>query len=244
MENHGGYVAQGLDVVDHRGPAPGSGLAGERRLRPGVGAFPLQRIDQSRFLAADVAPRPRMHRDVEIEPAAIDIRPQPAGFAGLVNGPVQHPGGLHVFTPQKNIALPGIIGPGSEDHPLNQQMGLLLHQQPVLEGARLHFISITDQVAPGHVTPLQRQAPLDTGGKTGAAPATHIGVFDKGDDALGIALGQCPADRLITILIQVFAKPDHLAVVPQPPGQRVGFGLTLRIGLPYPAVIAQRVAST
>jgi hypothetical protein len=57
-------------------------------------------------------------------------------------------------------------------------MRQLLHQQAVLEGARLHFVGVADEVFRAGIRAHRYQRPFHAGGKAGAAATTQVGVFD------------------------------------------------------------------
>ena len=81
-----------------------------------------------------------------------------------------------VFAAQEDVALFGLNGPCADDHAFHQQMRVVFQQVAVLEGARLHFVGVADEVFRAlHV--LRHEAPFHAGWKSGAASATQIRVL-------------------------------------------------------------------
>ena len=52
-----------------------------------------------------------------------------------------------ILPPQENVCCVGLDGEGAQNHPFDQLVGISFQEQPVLEGARLHFIAVADQVS-------------------------------------------------------------------------------------------------
>ena len=217
-------VAQGFDVVHARRLAPHTNGSREGRLGAWVGAAAFQRVDQCGFFTADVAAGTGVHEQLEIETAAEDVLAQQAGGLGFLDGAVEVLRCGGVFATQEDVATVGLQGAGADQHALDQQMGLLLHQHAVLPGVRLHFVRVAQQVADVHGFVFGHQAPLHASGEACATAALEAGVLDALHDVVGRHLRQCLAGGSVAVLRFVLGKPYRLAVVTQAPGQRVGFG--------------------
>ncbi|MNC14463.1 hypothetical protein D3C75_622410 [compost metagenome] len=222
----GGHVAQGFDVVDAGRLAPDAGDGGEGGFGPRVGAAPFQGVDERRLFATDVAAGAGVDEQLEVKTRAQDVLAEQAGGLGLFHRAAQVDGGVHVLAAEEDVATVGLEGPGTDDHPLDQQVGQLLHQQPVFVGVRLHLVGVAEQVTDVHALVLGHQAPLHPGGEAGAAAPLEAGVLDGADYLIGAHLTQCLAGRFVALLALVFVQPDRLAVIAQPPGERMGLGGT------------------
>ncbi|MNH13092.1 hypothetical protein D3C79_726540 [compost metagenome] len=220
----GGHVAQGLDVVDAGGLAPDTGNGGEGGFGPRVGAAPFQGVDERRLFATDVAAGAGVDEQLEVKARAQDVLAQQTGGLGLFHRAAQVDGGIHVLAAQEDVAAIGLEGPGTDDHPLDQQVGQLLHQQPILVGVRLHLVGVAEQVTDVHALVLGHQAPLHPGGEAGAATPLEAGVLDGADDIIRAHLAQCLAGGFIALFGLILLQPDRLAVIPQPPGEGMGLG--------------------
>ncbi len=217
-------IAQGFDVVHARRLAPHANGGREGRLGARVGAAAFQRVDQRGFFTADVAAGAGVHEQLEIETAAQDILAQQAGGLGFIDGAVEVLRCGGVFATQEDVAAVGLQGAGADQHALDQQMGLLLHQHAVLPGVRLHFVRVAQQVADVHGFVFGHQAPLHASGEACTATALEARVLDRLYDIVLRHLRQGLAGCGIAVFRFVLGQPYWLAIVTQAPGQRVGFG--------------------
>ena len=115
-----------------------------------LAALAFQRLDQGRLLAADVGPRAHADGDVEIEslPAA-DVVAQQACLAAAASTVSRCGAQIRVFRPQIDDAVARADDPGADGHALEHQVGELGEDHAVLEGARLAFVGIADDVLAG-----------------------------------------------------------------------------------------------
>ncbi len=220
----GRHVAQGLDVVDAGGFAPDARNGREGGLGTGVGAPPFQGVDKRRLLAADVAAGAGVNEQLEIKARAQDVVAKQPRRLGFLDGTTQMDGGIHILAAQEDVAAVGLERPGRDDHPLDEQMGQLLHQQPVFPGVGFHLVGVAEQVTDVHALVLGHQAPLHPGGKARAAAPLEAGILDGADDFIRAHLAEGLAGGLIALFGLVFVQPHRLAVVAQAPGERVGLG--------------------
>src|SRR5439155_26900721 len=84
-----GHARQRLDVVHGGRPSPQPARRGERWLRARLCLLALERVQERRLLAADVAAAGAVDVDVERPPGAHHGRPQDPGRARLVDRPLQ-----------------------------------------------------------------------------------------------------------------------------------------------------------
>ena len=172
-----GTAGQGLHVIDDGGLVPEAGHAGEGRLHAGVAALAFDGFDERGFLAADVAAEPGAHLDVEGKVGAEELLAQIAFGPGLLDGLVQPVLGEVVFAPDIDKALAGPHGKAGDGHAFQDLVGVALHDVAVLDGARLAFVGVADDVFLG-----RRQGPgegpLQAGGEAGAAPAADARGLD------------------------------------------------------------------
>ena len=141
-----GDVGEGLDVVD-QGRAPVEALdRGEGGLQPGVAALALERVEQRRLLAADVGAGAAVDDQLEVVAGAEDVRAQIAGLIRLGDGRVEDVGLAVVLAADEDEGVPDVGGEGGDRDPLDQLVGVALHQLAVLEGARLGLVRVAAEV--------------------------------------------------------------------------------------------------
>ena len=89
--------------------------------------------------------------------------------------------------------------------PFQDQVGVGVHQHPVLKGAGLHFVGIGDNVAG---VALADEAPLLAGGKPGPAPALQLGVQHRLQHLFGRAFPHGVHEGLVTALGPVLVQGE------------------------------------
>ena len=150
----------------------------EGRLDPGPGPLPLEAFNEPRLLAADVGRSSLVQVEVEREGTALDGAPEVAGGIGLVDRPLQPLPALRIFVAQIEVGSRGPRGIRRQDNSLNHLMGIVFHQDAVVECARLALVGIDAEVnRPGVVFGQER--PLEASGKPGATPAAEARRFDQ-----------------------------------------------------------------
>src|SRR5690606_39483562 len=97
------HVAKRLDVVHDRRFAPQPDELRERGLRARDRAAALERADQRRLLAADVAAGARVQMQLEAERAALYVLPEPAALARLADRVLQPLRGEPIFVAQEDV---------------------------------------------------------------------------------------------------------------------------------------------
>ena len=86
-----------------------------------------------------------------------------------------------VFTPHKHVGFVCLNRICTNDHSFHQQVGIVFQEVTVLKCARLHLISVTNQILvprSGGIA-LGHETPFHPGGKAGPAPTAEIGIFDQ-----------------------------------------------------------------
>lgn len=155
-------------------------------------ALAFEGFEQRGFLAADIGARPDPHLQVEGHSFAGDV--QVTGFAGQQDRLVQGADGIRVLRAHIDVAFARPHGEPGDDHALDQQEGVALHQHAVGESAGVTLVGIAHHVFL-HGLGLAHGAPLDARRERRAAPATQAGLKHSGDHL--IALHQrCPAQAL------------------------------------------------
>ena len=170
------HAGQGLDVVDRARMAPHAVLRREGRLDSRVAPPALQRGHQRGLLAADVGPRAAVHYQFAVPAAAQDVLARVALGVGLFDSPVQQFGLAHELAANIDEADVGVDGEGRDDAAFENQVRVLLDQQPVLEGARLGLVGVDQHVVRLGLL-LGHEGPLQPRGEAGAAATAQPGLL-------------------------------------------------------------------
>ena len=152
-------------------------LGGKRRARGDRAAQPLQAREQRRLLADDVRARAFEDRHVEREARAEDGAAEQAGAPRDRCREVQRRLGARVLRARQHEAVVGADGVGGERHPLEQQLGVLLHQDLVDVRARVALVAVGDDELALAVG-VARELPLRARGKARAAAAADVRRLD------------------------------------------------------------------
>ena len=151
----GGALAQddgdrgvGLDVVHVGGAAPvaAADVGGEGRLRRGLAALALHRVDEGRLLAADERAGAELDLDVEAEVRAEDVLAEQAARARLVDRHLEAGDRERILRADVDEALLGADRVGADRHRLDDAGGVALHDRAVHERARVAFVGVADDV--------------------------------------------------------------------------------------------------
>src|SRR4030095_2937707 len=94
------------------------------------------------------------------------VAQQPGG-APLGQHLIESGGNVPELAAQVVVGHVGLGGVSGDHHPLQELVGVLLHDLAVFEGAGLGLVGVDRQVA--RVDALGQEAPLQAGGKAGAA---------------------------------------------------------------------------
>ena len=140
-------------------------LDGERRLRAGLAAVPLERVEQRRLLAADVGAGADAQLEVEVEAEAHHVGAQEAAAVGLPRWRRPPGGGRRVLAPQVDVAPLGADGEAGDGHRLDERERIALHHDPVLERARLALVGVGHDVLRAGRLPMRRRSTCDRSGR-------------------------------------------------------------------------------
>src|SRR6267142_1576027 len=157
------HVDESLDVIEHRGLLPQTGLYGKRRLVARFGSMPLNRLHQRGFLAADVAAGTDKDFEFEIKFTAEDF------FLEMV-----------LMTNVEDSALRAGDDAGDE-HSFDEEMRKMRHDEAVFDRAGLAFIGVADDVF-HRVALFADEIPLHAGRKSGAAHTAKFRSLELSDD--------------------------------------------------------------
>ncbi len=117
---------------------------------------------------------------------------------GLGDGFVQPLGGKIVFAPDIDEDPLGLDGEGADDGRLDQLVGIVLHDDPVFERARLGLVRVDHQIAGEDA--LGQEAPLDAGREACAASPADAAGLDGVHHLLGLlALEDGPSQFIAAV---------------------------------------------
>ena len=108
------------------------------------------------------------------------------GRLGLVERGVEDVGDVGVLAADEDERASDARGPARDQHPLDQQVRVALHELAVLEGARLGLVGVADEVLV-HVA-LGQEGGLLAHREAGAAAAAHAGGEQLVEDLLRLHL--------------------------------------------------------
>ena len=167
-------VGERLDVVDDRGlQVEALGGGEERRLEARHAAVALEALDERGLLAHDVGAGAPVEDDVDGEVGAEDVLADVAGGVGVVErlgDALLGQGHLAAHVEERLLGADGVAG---DEHALDELVRVLLHEEPVLVGARLGLVAVHHEVARPHAG--RAEAPLGAGREAGAAAAEQAG---------------------------------------------------------------------
>ena len=156
---------------------------GHRERRPVArrAALAFERLDQRRFLAANVGPGADVDLDIEIRPRdAEDVLAEQLVPAAPGEDSVQAVEQVAIFATQIDEALGRPHGIGRHGHAFENQIGKGGQQHAILEGARLTLVGVAhhDTAMAGLELGIAAGLPFQAGGEAGTAPAAQVGALD------------------------------------------------------------------
>jgi hypothetical protein len=196
------HIAQRLDVVDRGRALVKTGHCGERRLDAGLCALPLERFDERRLLAGFVRPGAAVHVNIAVEAAAENVAAKIPGLIRALDLRFQNL--LNVIELAANIDVGDLCADrvAGDRATLDKEVRVALHQNVVLEGARLAFIRVTaDVLRPGRV--LEDELPFHPGWKAGAAAAAQPRGLHLLDDVVRLQRQRFSQPLVSTLTLQV-----------------------------------------
>jgi hypothetical protein len=163
------HVAERLDVV-HRGRAgPQPCHRRERRLVARLRPLAFERLEQRGLLARLVGAGAAVHVDLAVEPAAEDVAPDQARCPRLLDRPLEHVLDVQELAADVDVGGARADRVAADETSLDQEVRVALHQQVILERARLALVGVADDVFRLRRL-LVDELPLEPGREAGAAP--------------------------------------------------------------------------
>src|SRR6185369_9004381 len=143
--------------------------------RPRVGSLPFQGVDESSFLAADVAAGGEVQVHIYRDLAAENTLAQKPCLLRFNQGAGQVGSRFFVAAPDVYEGMAPTESVAGKRHPLDQAVGIGLEQDTILVGARLHLVAVADEPArPGEVP--RHEGPFLARREAGAAAPAQPGV--------------------------------------------------------------------
>ena len=171
--------AESLDVIEQRRRCPRARHRRKRRLHARNAALAFDRIEQRGFFAALVRARARMRVQIEIEAGARDVLAEIALRVRFRDGAIHEIDQIAILAADIDVAGVRVDRQAGDQDALDHLVRIVLHQQPVLAGARLALIRVDDDVFRlGRSA--RNEAPLQTGreiprrrGRAAPTPSLH-----------------------------------------------------------------------
>src|SRR5262249_44013573 len=117
-----------------------------RRLDPWITAFPLERFDQTRFLAANVGARAAVDIELNPESGPNNILAKEIVLARFLDRALEDFGALGKFAADIDVRGMRIKGVTRDQHSFEQLVRILVDDVAVFECARLGFVGVADQI--------------------------------------------------------------------------------------------------
>jgi hypothetical protein len=170
--HHQRHVAERLDVVDRGRALPRALDRREWRLESRLRALAFERLEQRGFLARLVGAGAAMQVDLAVETRTLDVLSDEAGLPGIVDGLLH--GREQVLELTANVDVGGFRSNrvAANHAPLDEHVGIALHQEVILEGTRLALVGVADDEL-GLRRFLVDELPLEAGREAGAAAAAQ-----------------------------------------------------------------------
>ncbi len=134
---------------------------------------------------------------MKVKAGSQDILPQETQFFHLLDGDLQMLHSDRVFLSHVNVAIFCPHGIGTDDHALENSVGIPFQNRPIHKGTWVPLIRVTDNIL-GLSFCLAGKLPFHTRGKAGTTPSPQFGPGHFLDDLLWRHPGKRPHDSLIT----------------------------------------------
>ena len=201
---YGRRHGDGFHVVDRCRTAIQAGVGGKRGLEARHPLPAFQAFEEGGLLAADVGAGADVEMYVEVPVRAAGVLADQPGLIGLADGPPQGLGLAVELAAYVNVAHVGAHGDAGEQRALQQLMGLVAKDFPVLAGAGLALVGVDHQVVGPAVGDLGHEGPFHSGAEAGAAASPEPRVLHLVDDPVA-----APGDQRLGI-VPVAARPRAL----------------------------------
>ncbi|MBA7611439.1 hypothetical protein ES703_18663 [subsurface metagenome] len=200
-----GQVGQRLHIVYNSGATQIAFDSWKGRLDPGPTALTFQRLNEGHFLPADIGSAAPVNQDLKVILSAEDVLAQDIAGAAFFHGRFQQPGLLDKLPPDIDEGQVTADCPAGDDHPLKQLVRVMGDEHPVLEGSRLAFVSVADQVLGALVIP-GNKTPFHTRRKTRAAATLKVRVLHHLDNLIAAHIQDCPAGCPVAFMCQIIVQ--------------------------------------
>src|SRR5262249_45251117 len=147
---------------------------GEGRLDAGLPPLALEGLDETRLLAADVGAGAAVDGNVERERGSEDLLAEETLRVRLADGLLEDARAVVELAADVDVGGAAPDRVGSQDHSLEQLMGVVLHEEAVLERPGLRLVGVAEEVDGLALRVLRQEAPLDSGREAGAAAAPDV----------------------------------------------------------------------
>src|SRR3974390_836165 len=142
MENASGHIGESFCIIDNGGLSPESAQLRERGFASRNAPLALQRVQERRFLSADIPPGTGVNAHIEIEPGTENRGAEISFPVSFSDSPADPVGRTPVSPAQKDIARIGLYGISGQNQSFQELVRISLHQDAILESARFHFVGV------------------------------------------------------------------------------------------------------
>ena len=170
-----------------------------------MAAQAFERAEERRLLAADVSARAGVRVDVAREVRAEDFLAEEVRRARLFERLVHDLDEVAILAARVDVVHARAEGVGGDEHALDEQVRVALHQVAVFEGARLRLIGVADDVA-GLRRVLRHEAPLHPRGEARAAATAQGRLLDLADHIVRRHAVEDFLQRLVAAVLAVHVE--------------------------------------
>src|SRR5208337_2601409 len=188
-------ILQRLNVVDNRRLPEIADRHREGRADARLAGLAFERLDQRRFLAADVGARAEMDLDVEVEALrAADAGTEQATVPHRLKLRLERLEQVAIFAPKIKEAAGRSYDKTCDCHSLEHALDEGCQQDAVLERAGLALVGVADDVTLG-AGRIAAALPFDRSRESCAAAAAQVGAFHFVEHALAAKRNRRPRRR-------------------------------------------------
>ena len=143
----------------------------------GQARFPSRLSRQSRLFAADIGAGPAVQINVEREIGPLDVLAEQVVRVALLDRPVERAVRAAEFITQVDVRRRRADGVRRDHDPFQELMRIVLHQDAIVERARLALVAVHAEVKGARMV-LGQEGPFDARRKAGAAAAAQPRILD------------------------------------------------------------------
>ena len=140
------HICQGFRIIDNGGFAENPFNRWKRGFDAGPSPFALEAFDKSGFFAANIGTRPAMDENIQRVFRSQNILTQKARGIGLVDSLLHDAHSGTILIADIKIGGGGLKRVRRKENPLEDLMGILFHQHPVVKGTWFGLIDIYTKV--------------------------------------------------------------------------------------------------